>query len=188
MILLDRDGVLNEMVVDAEHGTVDSPMHPDQVKLCDGAAEAVARLHGAGHRLVVVTNQPAVAKGKTTSANLDAVHDRVLSLLAEGGGAIVDSFACRHRREDACACRKPATGMLDAAFQRYPDEERATSWMVGDGVTDVEAGRAAGLRTAFVGPQKCCHCKVFDERGGPPDFWGPDLAAVAEHLLTTERS
>ena len=186
MILLDRDGVLNEVVIDPEQGTVDSPLHPGQIKLCEGADEAVAQLSAAGHRLVVVTNQPAWAKGKTTRANLDAAHEQLLTALAEAGGTIAASFICHHRSEDGCACRKPRTGLLDEAFARFPEEDRADSWMVGDGLTDVQAGRAAGLRTAFLAPHKCDHCKLLDDRKLAPDFWGPDLRAFTRFLLSTE--
>ncbi len=187
MILLDRDGVLNKVVIDPEQGTVDSPLHPSQVTLCDGAAEAVARLSAAGHRLVVVTNQPASAKGKTTRANLDAAHEQVLAELASAGGTIAASFVCHHRSEDGCACRKPRTALLEEAFTHFPEERRAESWMVGDGITDVRAGLAAGVRTAFLAPHKCDHCKLLDERGLDPDFWGDDLRAFTDFLLETEQ-
>jgi len=81
LVLLDRDGVLNALVVDPEHGTADSPLHPSQVRLLPGVPEALARLTRAGFVLRIVSNQPAAAKGKTTRANLEAVHEKVVSLL-----------------------------------------------------------------------------------------------------------
>jgi D-glycero-D-manno-heptose 1,7-bisphosphate phosphatase len=183
LILLDRDGVLNRLVIDAEHGTIDSPLHPDQVEVHEGVAEALARLTAAGHGLAVVTNQPAAAKGKTTRRNLEQTHARVLERACRKGGQILSSHVCFHRAEDGCACRKPATGLLEEAFASHPDFGRAGAWMVGDGVTDVQAGAALGLRTAFLGPRKCDACKVLAQRNLSPTWWGPDLTTFAAHLL-----
>ena len=132
LILLDRDGVLNRVVVDVEHGTVDSPLHPSQVALLPGAAEAVARLTEAGYDLAVVTNQPAWAKGKTTRADLEAAHALVLARAQAAGGVILSSHICYHRAEDGCACRKPGTGLLAEAFAQNAGFDRSSSWMAGD--------------------------------------------------------
>lgn len=183
LILLDRDGVLNRLVVDPEHGTIDSPLHPSQVELLDGAAEALARLTAAGFRVAVVTNQPAWAKHKTTRRNLEAVHEAVLAAAARAGGRVDSSHVCWHRAEDGCDCRKPRTGLLREAFAHHPGHDPAASWMVGDGVTDVQAGAALGLRTGFLGPRKCDACKVLADRGMQPTWWGPDLLTFAEQLL-----
>jgi D-glycero-D-manno-heptose 1,7-bisphosphate phosphatase len=181
LILLDRDGVLNAVVIDPEHGTIDSPLHPDQVELLPGVAEALARLTEAGHALAVVTNQPAAAKGKTTRRNLEAVHEAVLSAACAKGAVIASSHICFHRAEEGCACRKPKPGLLRDALARHAGT--ADAWMVGDGVTDVQAGAAAGVRTAFLGPQKCDACKVLHQRQLTPAWWGPDLSSFADHLL-----
>ena len=182
VVLLDRDGVLNRMVVDAEHGTIDSPLHEDQVHLVDGAAEACARLADAGYQLHIVSNQPAAAKGKTTLQNLEAVLARVVR---DGGGARVIRSArmCVHRAEDGCACRKPRVGMLEAAWQLAGAPPRDQVWMVGDGVTDVQAGVAFGARTAFLSPDKPELRNVFADRGLAPSHWCTDLAAFANFLL-----
>ncbi len=183
LILLDRDGVLNQLVVDAEQGTVDSPLHPTQVKLLPGVPEALAQLTEAGYGLAVVTNQPAWAKQKTTRANLDAVHQTVLTEASRLGAKILSSHLCLHRSEDGCDCRKPKPGMLRAAFAANPDFDPARSWMVGDGVTDVQAGAALGLRTAFLGPRKCDACKIMDLYDSHPTLWVADLMTFTTHLL-----
>lgn len=183
LLLLDRDGVLNAVVVDAEHGTIDSPLHPDQVRMIPGVAGVLAELCAAGWGLAIVSNQPAWAKGKTSRANLDAVHAAVVSAAEAEGARVLSSHLCLHRREDGCACRKPRTALLEEALAAHPAYRRELSWMVGDGVTDVEAGVAAGLRTAFLGPRKCDACRVFEDRRLTPDFWGEDLAVFARSLL-----
>jgi histidinol-phosphate phosphatase family protein len=206
LILLDRDGVLNRMVVDAEHGTIDSPLHPRQVELIDGVPEALAQLTAAGFTLAIVSNQPAAAKNKTTRANLEAVHDTVLSRASQLGGRIASSHICFHRAEDGCTCRKPKPGLLREALARWIADCRTEAeglrafrdpsicnlhsaicnepvWMVGDGITDIQAGAALGLRTGFLGPRKCDACKVFRERGLSPTWWGADLREFADHVL-----
>lgn len=183
LVLLDRDGVLNRMVYDPEHGTADSPLHPSQVEIVPGVPEALARLTEAGYGLAIVSNQPAAAKGKTTRANLDAVHLAVVSAVTACGGRILSSHLCFHRAEDGCSCRKPAPGLLEHAFAHNPGYLREHSWMVGDGVTDVQAGKSLHLRTAYIGRKFCAACEMLDESCGPPTTWAADLPSFVEQLL-----
>ncbi|MGE0527062.1 MAG: D-glycero-alpha-D-manno-heptose-1,7-bisphosphate 7-phosphatase [Bdellovibrionales bacterium] len=183
-IILDRDGVINALCVDPEQGTVDSPLHPSQVRLLPGAAEAIGRLCASGFEVHIATNQPAAAKGKTTHANLEATHQRVLELVEAAGGKITSSQICRHQSEDQCSCRKPATGLLEAALNAVPIEARRRAWMVGDGVTDVEAGQRLELKTAYLGPKRCDHCKCLEDRGLKPTGFFPSLSAFADWICT----
>jgi len=182
LVLLDRDGVLNAVCVDAEQGTVDSPLHPSQVEVFPWVPEALARLGALGYTLAVVTNQPAAAKGKTTRQNLEHTHARVLELATARGAMIASSQICFHRSEDGCACRKPRPGMLEAAFAALGGATKDHVWMVGDGVTDVEAGVRFGARTAFLGPRKCDACKIMEERALTPAFWGKNLSEFVAFL------
>ncbi|MCC6805888.1 MAG: HAD-IIIA family hydrolase [Deltaproteobacteria bacterium] len=181
VIILDRDGVLNTIVVDPEHGTIDSPLHPTQVTLLPGVPEALLTLNHLGFALAIATNQPSAAKGKTTEKNLRDTHARVLELAQAAGARILSNQLCLHRSEDGCACRKPQPKMLlDALRDLGADPTHA--WMVGDGVTDVEAGQRAGTRTAFLGPRKCDACKIFDGHSAAPTVWCADLPAFVRHL------
>lgn len=153
---LDRDGVLNELVLDPISGAAESPLKVEDVRLIPGAAAAAARLARAGYVLVCVSNQPAAAKGRTSVAQLLAVHDRVTALLAQEGVTLAASRLCLHHAQGVvpelakrCACRKPAPGMLlDAAAVLGVDLRR--SWMVGDTDADIDAGSAAGCRTVLI--------------------------------------
>ena len=149
LILLDRDGVLNRVVVEPEQGTVDSPLHPDQVTLLPGVAEALAKLTAAGYGLAVVTNQPAWAKKKTTRANLEAVHETVVAAATRQGGRILSSHLCLHRAEDDCDCRKPKPGMLLQGIKQY-NIDPAKSYFIGDRERDVIAGTAAGVKGILI--------------------------------------
>jgi D-glycero-D-manno-heptose 1,7-bisphosphate phosphatase len=148
-VFIDRDGVINELAWDTQDGRPESPLSPEDVSLIPSAPSAISALRQAGWLVVVASNQPAAAKGKVPDSALDVVHDRVVELL-DAEGVRVDAWRyCRHRREDACACRKPRPGMLlDAA--RALDIDVSGSWMIGDTDADVQAGRNAGTKTALV--------------------------------------
>jgi D-glycero-D-manno-heptose 1,7-bisphosphate phosphatase len=180
-MILDRDGVINQMVIHPDHGTIDSPLHSDQVALLPGVIEAIRQFNQLGFTVSIATNQPAAAKGKTTRANLEAVHAKILHLLQEGGAKIASSHICWHRAEDHCACRKPKPGLLEAALRMH-GAVAADSWMVGDGVTDIEAGASLGMRTVFLGPSKCDLCKCLESRGLKPNFRLDSLPQFVQNL------
>jgi D-glycero-D-manno-heptose 1,7-bisphosphate phosphatase len=186
LILLDRDGVLNRLVIDAENGTIDSPLSPDQVDLLPEVPQALKSLSGAGYAVCVVSNQPAAAKGKTTRKNLERVHERVLELAQSAGGKIDGSFICFHRSEDGCACRKPKTGLLEEAIQRYPDISRSAIWIIGDGIPDIQAGTKLKLQTVYLGPQKSDAHRLFVEARCLPSRWEENLAIFVRHLLNAK--
>jgi len=141
-VFLDRDGVINAAVV--KGGKPYPPARVEEVTILPGVAGALARLGEAGYALVVVTNQPDVARGAQTREAVDAIHARMRAELP------LDAiYCCFHDDADRCACRKPAPGLLrDAA--RDLDLDLARSFMVGDRWRDVEAGVAAGCRTVFI--------------------------------------
>jgi D-glycero-D-manno-heptose 1,7-bisphosphate phosphatase len=174
-VFLDRDGVINAMVYDVEHGLVDSPANPDQFTLLPGVGQAVRTFNEMGWLTVVISNQPGIAKGKLTPALLDAITSKMHGELARDGARLDGVYYCLHHPDAVlddyrvmCKCRKPRPGLiLRAAADLDVDLHRA--YMIGDGVVDVQAGRAAGCRTVFVGRRKCYLCRVFDENGGQPD-------------------
>jgi histidinol-phosphate phosphatase family protein len=147
-VFLDKDGTLIENVPD----NVD----PGRVRLAPGAVEGLGRLHAAGYALVVVSNQSGVARGLFPEAALVAVAGRLDRLLGEAGIPLRGFRYCPHhpdgrvgRYRRRCACRKPAPGLLLRAAADY-GLDLAASWMVGDILDDVEAGRRAGCRTVLV--------------------------------------
>jgi len=184
-ILLDRDGVINELVPDPATGTPESPYRPEDVRLVDGAPEALGRLRRDGWVLVVISNQPAAAKGIVELTALRQVHERLEELLREAGSPVDAYRYCLHHPAGVtaglsgpCLCRKPAPGLaLAAAFELGLD--LAASWVVGDADTDIEAGRAAGCRTALVEHRGSSHRR---SSGVIPDLRGPSLNAIADSL------
>ena len=178
-VFLDRDGVLNELVDDPEDERPEGPLHPDDVRLVPGAARAAKELHDAGFLLIAASNQPAAAKGKVDGDQLRAVHARVVELLAVQGVFLDDWRYCLHRAEDGCDCRKPKPGLLlDAAAAHGIDLSR--SWFVGDADTDVQAGRAAGVKTVLVEHPGSAHRRTGAHVA---DVTATDLQQAVEAVL-----
>jgi len=142
-VFLDRDGVLNRSV--DVNGVARPPHSLDEFELLPGVREAVDQMKNAGYVLVVVTNQPDIARGAQSASVVDAMNAVVLGEL--GVDAVL---VCPHDDVDDCECRKPKPGMLLEAMERF-DIDRERSFMVGDRWRDVAAGRAAGCRTIQVG-------------------------------------
>lgn len=188
LIILDRDGVLNELIVDQEHGLIDSPLNEDQVRVFSWVPEVLADWCREGWGLAIATNQPASAKGKTTLVNLERVHQKVLAVAQSAGAKILSSHICFKTSDDPTNRRKPKPDLLWEALRTNAVYGLGRRWMIGDGVTDVEAGEKAGCATVFLGPRKCDACKVFDDRGYEPVIWAKNLRDAADKLrLSAER-
>jgi D-glycero-D-manno-heptose 1,7-bisphosphate phosphatase len=141
-VFLDRDGVLN--VAPVRDGRPHPPATVDELRLLPGVGEACRKMKEAGLVLVVVTNQPDVARGATDVARVDAINDALRARLP------IDEIAvCPHDDADHCSCRKPKPGLLVESATRW-HVDLAASVLVGDRWRDVEAGRAAGTVTVFV--------------------------------------
>jgi len=118
---------------------------PDRVELMPGAVEGLRLLRGAGYRLIMVSNQSLVRRGKGTLADVDAVNERMQTLLGEHGVALDHLYYCTHIPQDECECRKPKPGLLLRAAEDLGLDLTA-SFMFGDNETDVEAGHRAGCK------------------------------------------
>jgi D-glycero-D-manno-heptose 1,7-bisphosphate phosphatase len=141
-VFLDRDGVLNDVQV--RHGVPVPPPNADELRLLPGVVAACMRLRELGYVLVVVTNQPDVARGRQTMAEVERTHAVLRAALP-----LDEIVVCPHDDADGCACRKPKPGMLvDAARRLGLDLSR--SFCVGDRWRDVEAARRAGVRAIYV--------------------------------------
>ncbi len=147
-VFLDRDGVI---IAERQYLA-----DPQGVELLPGAAEAIAALNRAGWVVVVVTNQSGVARGLFSLEAVGQQHARLCELL-EGYGARLDGiYVCPHHPEgevaayrQVCGCRKPAPGLLQQAAAEL-ELDLSASWMIGDKPSDLQAGAAAGCRTALV--------------------------------------
>jgi transaldolase len=169
-VFLDRDGVINRAVV--RDGGPYPPSTVAELEVLPGVPDALARLRAAGFRLIVVTNQPDVARGVQARETVEAIHAELLAR-----GLPLDGFrVCYHDGEDGCDCRKPKPGLLLAAAAE-DGLDLSASFMVGDRWRDVEAGRRAGCTTVFI------DYGYAEPEHGRPDVRVRSLVEAADWIL-----
>ena len=142
LVILDRDGVINE---DSDHYIRSA----EQWLPIPGSIEAIVRLSQAGFTVLVATNQSGLSRGYFNQQQLDAMHDKLISLVVAQGGRIDGIYVCPHGPDDHCQCRKPATGLMEQIFRDYPAQP-AKTWLVGDSLRDLQAGVGSGCKVALV--------------------------------------
>lgn len=179
-VFLDKDGTLVE--------NVPYNVDPEQIQLCRGAQEALRALHRAGYRLIVVSNQSGVARGLFAEDALLGVARRLRQLLAECGVPLAGFFYCPHHPDgsvpayaQSCSCRKPAPGLIVRAAREL-GVSRDPSWLVGDILDDIEAGRRAGCRTVLIDNGNETEWRRSPSRR--PHHVARDLAEAAEQILS----
>jgi len=182
-IFLDKDGTLIE----------DIPYNCDAslIRLMPGVREGLRRLQDAGYVLIVVSNQPGVAHGFFSTDALNHVETALRALLANEAIRLDDFYYCPHHPEGrmaayatVCECRKPSPGLLMQAASDYAIELQA-SWMIGDILHDVEAGRRAGCRTILIDNGHETEWRLGVHRC--PHAMAADLASAADIILALER-
>jgi D-glycero-D-manno-heptose 1,7-bisphosphate phosphatase len=141
-VFLDRDGVINRTVF--HRGAQRAPRDLTEWAWMEGVHETLRALSARGYTLFVCTNQPDIARGWQTRAQVDEFH-----ALIERELPVARIYACFHDTHAGCECRKPLPGMLLQAARDF-QVELTSSWMVGDRASDIQAGRAAGCRTVFM--------------------------------------
>lgn len=182
-VFLDRDGTLN-----VENGFIRSP---DQLEIFPGAADALKKLRAAGFRLVVLTNQPVIARGEASEEDVEAVHRKLEWELGLQGAYLDAIYYCPHHPDRGfpgerpelkmpCECRKPGLGLLHQAC-REVGLDPARSWMVGDTTMDLELARRGGLHSVLVQTGAAGHDGKFPSAN--PDHTVPDIAAAADLIL-----
>lgn len=170
-VFLDRDGVLNKAVV--RNGKPYPPATLDDVEFFPGLPESIRSLRAAGYYIIVVTNQPDVAKGVQSKEMVEAIHGKIRKKFN-----IDDIKVCYHTDEDDCICRKPKPGMLLEAAGEF-SIDLSKSYMIGDRWRDIEAGKAAGCKTILVRGDMC-----YDEpQAKNPDAIANSLVEACELIL-----
>ena len=169
-VFLDRDGVLNEPVI--RDARPYPPAGLEELKLVPDAAGALDRLKAAGFLLIVVTNQPDVARGTQSRPTVEAIHAAIRKVLP-----IDEFYTCWHDDADACLCRKPKPGLLMEAAAKHRIDLPA-SFLIGDRWRDIDAGSAAGCRTVLID-------RSYRERAPErsPDFCAGSLVAAVDWIL-----
>jgi D-glycero-D-manno-heptose 1,7-bisphosphate phosphatase len=177
-VFLDRDGVINKPVV--REGRPYPPAEANDFEVYEDVAVGCALLKAAGYLLVVVTNQPDVARGAQTRATVDAMHRKMLEALPQ----IARVEVCWHAGVDwgdSCDCHKPQPGMLVRTAKAL-DIDLIESFLVGDRWRDVDCGHAAGCRTVFIDRN------YSEELRHPPDWTVTSFARAVEVILEADRA
>ncbi len=185
-IFLDRDGTINR-----SNGLI---YQEDQFILEDCASEAIKKINESGYLAIVVTNQPAVARGLCTIENIEKIHNKMSTLLGRDGVFLDDTVFCPHHPDKGypeenplykipCECRKPKTGMIDVCTEKY-NIDRAASWMVGDTTMDIQTGKNAGLKTVLVLTGEAGKDKKYDVK---PNLICDNLLEAVNLILETRK-
>ena len=189
---LDRDGVINELVYYPEQGIVDGPFTSNQFSLVQGVGEALKRLKELGFELVVVSNQPGVAKGQYDMRTFAAIRAKMVDELRKFGVSLDGEYYCLHHPNAkileyrmSCKCRKPEPGLIQRAA-----EERGIalgqSYMIGDGLVDMGAGKKAGCVTLLIGNANALLFELMNRSQSEPDFLvrnlGDAVDTIEKHL------
>lgn len=175
LIILDRDGVINE---DSD----DFIKSPDEWNPIPGSLEAIVRLNQAGYRVTIATNQSGLARGLLDMHTLNRIHDKMRQHLNLLGGNIESIFFCPHGPDDGCTCRKPSPGLLQDTARRLNTSLHNVP-VVGDSLRDIQAAQRVGAkpylvktgkgqRTLAKSKEKLQQVEIYD-----------DLSAVVDALL-----
>lgn len=184
-VFLDRDGTINE---EASYIT-----RPEQLKLIPGAGEAIRRLRDSGYRVVVVTNQPVVARGDCTEAELRRIHDCMEMQLSREGAFLDGIYACPHHPDKgfagerpelkfACDCRKPAAGLLAQAVAEL-NLDLSQSWLIGDSTSDVQTAANCGVRSVLLRTGRAGRDGRY---AAAPDFEFENLLEAARFIAESQ--
>lgn len=180
-IFLDRDGVIIE-------NRVDHVRRWQDVAFIPGVVEAIASLRSLPYRVVIATNQSAVGRGLVDLRTVDRINQRIVATIAEFGGHVDGVYVCPHTPDDGCDCRKPRPGLLLRAAREL-SLDLSRSVMIGDAITDAQAGLAAGVHSLMVltgrGTEHA-EMRMANGLGHLETF--PDLAAAIDWLRASPRS
>ena len=187
-VLLDRDGVINELTYFPDVGLIDSPLNPEQFRLLPGVTEAIRSLNDLDIKVAVVSNQPAIAKGKMTEKLFAEIRSKMKKELEQGGAHLDAEYYCFHHPEAVreeykvdCECRKPKPGLLLKAKSDL-GLDPSKSFSVGDSLVDIRAGKAAGFATILIGSLRCDLCRLMDRDDVHPDLVVESLIKAVETI------
>ncbi len=178
LIILDRDGVIN-------HNSPDYIKSADECVPIEGSIEAIVQLNKAGFTVVIATNQAGLAKGLFELEALEAIHEKITSLVEEQGGEIGAIFYCPHHPDEQCKCRKPKPGMLDAIEAEF-NTSVESCYFVGDSLGDLQAALQKGCKPVLVKTGNGEHTLAQLTRHEQADALAVNLeqVVIADNLMT----
>jgi D-glycero-D-manno-heptose 1,7-bisphosphate phosphatase len=191
-VFLDRDGVINKIVYHPDMGILDTPFTPAQFELLPNVGKSIRLLNRLGLLTILVSNQPGIAKGQLNWKTFQAIEKKMFKLLNKEKAKLDGIYYCFHHPEakvkeyrKKCNCRKPKPGLLlQAASDFHLDLKH--SYLIGDGITDIQAGKSAGCITFLLGREKCDLCRLLTEKKVKPDFIVPNLYQAVKIIQKRE--
>ncbi len=173
-VFLDRDGVISIFTPN------DWIKNWGEFRFLPGAIEGLKKLCDAEYRIVIISNQAGVNKGIFTVRDLNGLTENMKLLLKKHGVELAKVYYCTHTAEENCVCRKPKPGLFYRAQEELGDIDFGNSFFVGDSEIDVQAGKAAGVKTILVLSGKTRDEKETEPWTEKPDFIVTDLREAAE--------
>ena len=178
-VFIDRDGTIN----------VDGPYldDPDEFEMYPGVGEGVKKLKENGFKIIVITNQSGIARGYFTKSDLAAIHDKMNAEFKKFKVDLDGIYYCPHHPDDNCNCRKPKTGLFEKAIKEH-DIDVKKSYMLGDGIHDIEAGKKIGVTTILI-PVPYMGEETISEKNREecnPDYIADDFANTVEWILKNQ--
>lgn len=193
-VFLDRDGVINELLFHLNPGIIESPFTTRQFKLKPGVGKAIRQINQLGLKAIVVSNQPGIALRHFSRRTLTLITQKMLRLLKRESAVLDGIYYCLHHPQrgtaplkQVCSCRKPKAGLLRKAAKDFKINLKR-SYLVGDSIMDIWAGRRAGCTTFLTAHLKCDLCRLMAERGVKPRYVVKDLAVAVRTIRRLERT
>lgn len=191
-IFLDRDGIINEMIHIRDHGFVDTPSTPQQFKIIKGVIKAIRIAKKLGYKIIIISNQPGIAKGYYDKKTFDAIRKKMYTKFRRSNVTIDDDFYCFHhpnaklaKYRKKCSCRKPNTGLIKKAIKTHTLDIKK-SFFIGDGIIDMEAAKRAGCKSIFVGNINSTITELFGTRNIHPEYIARDLLDAIHFISDME--
>ncbi len=178
------------MVYIKEHGYVDTPSTPQQFKIIKGVTKAIAKAKKMGYEIIIISNQPGMAKGYYNKKTFDAIRKKMHTILKRSKAKIDDEFYCLHHPnaklieyKKRCPCRKPRIGLLKMAIKKH-DLDITSSFFIGDGIGDMEAAKKAGCKSIFIGNINAAVTELFKRKKINPDYVARDLLDAVNFITS----
>jgi D-glycero-D-manno-heptose 1,7-bisphosphate phosphatase len=191
-VFLDRDGVINKIIYHKESGILDTPFTVSQFELLPKVGASIRMINSLGLKAIIVSNQPGIAKKHFDKRTLNAIDKKLHSSLSKDNARLDAVYYCLHhpqaedkRYKKNCKCRKPKPGLFSQAAKDFKLDLKKC-YLVGDGITDIQAGRSVGCTTFLIGNHKCDLCRFLSEKGIKPDFIVPNLYQATKIIKKLE--
>jgi len=193
-IFLDRDGVINDLIYYSEEGIVDSPNSAKQFRISKGVIHALKKLKKLGYLLILISNQPGIAKKKYTLLEFKKIQKKMEEQLQKNKLDFDAQYYCLHhpnaldeKYKKNCSCRKPKSKMVLDGIKNF-DIDLKYSYIIGDGLVDMKLAKKVKCRSIYVGNLNSTVTKLFTQNKIEPTFIVHDLLEAAKYIAKNQRN